>query len=105
MGKNFPAEGTDYRKNPAHIRPDVQRWIAGLKEAGVKRAFVSVQCENCHGPKPGHPFAADGAVKKVSSTVCLSCHTPEQMPAWYDAGGKVKQPVVDAALQSVACPR
>lgn len=105
MGPHFPADEADYRANPAKIRPDVARWIDNLKKAGAKKAFVSVQCENCHGPKPGHPFAGDSVAKNVSTGLCLQCHTKEQMPAWYDGGGKVKQAEVTAALKTVACPR
>jgi hypothetical protein len=99
------APGTDYRANSAKIRPDVARWIASLKEAGVKKSFVGVQCENCHGAKPGHPFANDGSATKVATGLCLQCHTKDQMPAWYDDKGKVKQGTVQAALKTVTCPR
>lgn len=107
MKKLFhPPEDTDYRKDPAKIRPDVARWIASMKSAGVQKSFVSVQCENCHGPKPGHPFDMASGHSQVLAKTCLQCHTSEQMPAWYEPGGKkVKTAVVDAALKSVACPR
>lgn len=105
MGPGFPAENTDYRANPAKIRPDVARWIAALKQAGVKKSFVGVQCENCHGAKPGHPFNGDSSPGKVASGLCLQCHTKEQMPAWYDDSGKVKQAALANAVKSVACPR
>jgi hypothetical protein len=106
MGAHLPEPGTDYRANPAKIRPDVARWIAGLKKAAVRKSFVGVQCENCHGPKAGHPFNSDGSTSsKVATTVCLQCHTKEQMPDWYDSSGKLKQAAVDAALKSIACPR
>ncbi|MGE3261849.1 MAG: multiheme c-type cytochrome [Bacteriovoracia bacterium] len=102
---SIPAPDADYRANPAKIRPDVARWIASLKQAGVKKSFVGVQCENCHGAKPGHPFANDGSATKVATGLCLQCHTKEQMPAWYDGTGKVKPAAVNTALKSVACPR
>ncbi|MGZ3694376.1 MAG: multiheme c-type cytochrome, partial [Bdellovibrionota bacterium] len=102
---NHLAEATDYRANPGKVRTDVARWIATLKEAGVKKSFVSVQCENCHGTKPGHPFANEGSATKVATSLCLQCHTKEQMPAWYDGAGKVKQAAVAAALKTVTCPR
>lgn len=105
-GKDFPAPGTDYRKNPSQIRPDVAKWIDAMKKADVKKAFVSVQCENCHGPKAGHPFAnGDTPAGKVATNACLQCHTKEQMPAWYDGSGKVKQAALKEAMKEVACPR
>ena len=94
-----------YRENPAAIRPDVAKWIAALKKEQVKKAFVGVQCENCHGPKPGHPFDSGPPSVAVATSTCLQCHTKDQMPAWYDSAGKVKEAEVQTALKSVACPR
>jgi hypothetical protein len=103
-GKDFPAlEKGGYRENPGAIRPDVARWIDAMKKAGVKKTFVSVQCENCHGSMLEHPFSG-GPATAVATKTCLQCHTKEQMPAWYD-GNKVKQEKVQAALKEVACPR
>lgn len=106
-GSAFPEPDTEYRKNVSRIRPDVAHWIEALKKAGVKKSFVSVQCETCHGTLPGHPFAqAEGAgFKKVVSQTCVQCHTPSQMPAWYDSRGKLKLDVFGSALKSVSCPR
>jgi hypothetical protein len=106
MGKNFPPADADYRKNPGKIRPDVQRFIAALQKAGVRKAMPTVQCENCHGGRPGHPFNENHAASsKVATTACLACHTKEQMPSWYDAAGKLKNDVVEKAKASVTCPR
>lgn len=105
LAGSVPAHGTNYRDNPAAIRPDVAKWIEAQKQAGVKKSFVSVQCENCHGPRPHHPFGEDAGSGKVLANACLQCHTKEQMPAWYDGAGKVKKAAVDAAVKTVACPR
>lgn len=96
-------KGGSYRAKEENIRPDVEKWIASLKKAKVKKAFVSVQCESCHGQLPGHPFA-EMKPRKVSTQTCLQCHTPEQAPAWYN--GKVpNKDVIDAALKKMTCPR
>jgi hypothetical protein len=100
-----PEPGVNYRANPALIRPHVAKWIQGLKDQGVKKAFVSVQCENCHGARPDHPFGNTEKATKVAAGLCLQCHTQAQMPAWYDGAGKVKNATVQAAIKSVACPR
>jgi hypothetical protein len=106
MGKNFPPADAHYRENPGRIRPDVQRFIAALQKAGVRKSFPTVQCENCHGGRPGHPFSENHAAdKSVPTTACLACHTKEQMPSWYDASGKLKNDAVEKAKASVACPR
>jgi len=102
-GKDFPKDDVSYRSDPARTRSDVAHWIGALKKKGVKKAFVSVQCESCHGKMPGHPF---GEFKpgKVSMNACLICHTPEQAPAWYKAG-KLDDAKAKAAMASMACPR
>lgn len=105
LGADFPGPHEDYRGHPEKIRPHAAKWIEGLKKAGVKKAFVSVQCESCHGAMGGHPFANDIKPAKVVSSLCLNCHTKEQMPAWYEANGKVKQEALAAALKSVSCPK
>ena len=104
---NDSAPNETFRENPAKIRPDVARFIAALKKASVKKAFAGVQCENCHGGMPDHPFDSSGAghATKVATTACLQCHTKEQMPAWYDSKGILKKDAVDKAKASVACPR
>jgi hypothetical protein len=104
LGPDFPPKGTDYRKSPELIQPHVARWIASMKKADIKKSFVSVQCENCHGPRPDHPFGGNSSSGKVYANACLSCHTKEQMPAWYDGAGKLNQTAVDKAIATVACP-
>ncbi len=69
----------------------------------MKKAFVSVQCENCHGKLPGHPFG-NFQPGKVSVQSCVKCHTPEQAPGWYKAG-KLDMEKAKSALASMACPR
>ena len=104
-GINPGATGKGYREQPQLVRPHVARWISALKKEGVKKAFVSVQCENCHGPLPNHPFGSNEKIAMVSTNLCLQCHTNEQMPAWYDDKGMVKQAAVTKAKESIACPR
>lgn len=102
---NFPAAGTDYRKHPEKIKPDVAQMITSLKRAGVAKSFVTVQCENCHGAMAGHPFAEGVVPGAVTKDRCLQCHTQAQMPAWYDGKGVLKTSVVDEAIKQVGCPR
>lgn len=102
-GKGFPKDGTSYRASEAQTKKDVHHWIGALKKAKVKKAFVSVQCESCHGKLPGHPFG-DLKPAKVSLKTCVQCHTAEQAPLWYKAG-KLDEEKAKAALASMACPR
>lgn len=102
-GMDFPAAGVSYRADAERTRKDVAHWIGALKKKGVKKAFVSVQCESCHGKLPGHPFG-DFKPAKVSMNACLVCHKPEQAPGWYKAG-KLDNEKAKAAMASMACPR
>lgn len=105
LGPDFINSNTSYRADPAKVHPDVARWLASLKKVGVKKSFVTVQCENCHGLMPGHPFDETIKPAKVVASTCFQCHTKEQMPAWYDATGAVKQETVSEALKSITCPK
>jgi hypothetical protein len=71
----------------------------------VKKAFVAVQCETCHGPRPSHPFSDETRSRKVSIKTCLHCHTREQAPDWYDDDGQVLEVKAKAALESMSCPK
>lgn len=102
-GKDFPVHGVSYRADAARTRADVAHWNAAMSKAGVRKSFVSVQCESCHGSKPEHPFGGE-KVTKVSVQTCVQCHTPEQAPNWY-ANGKLDQKKAQAALASMKCPR
>ncbi len=103
-GPSFPKEGVSYRASPARALADVDHWNAALKKAGVKKSFVSVQCENCHGLLPGHPFSMTHH-GKVKITTCVQCHTKEQAPAWYGKNGKLLESKAQAALAKMTCPR
>lgn len=67
------------------------------------KAFINVQCENCHGAAGEHPFSGSYP-KQVSTTTCLQCHTPDQAPGWYK-DGKPNLETINAKLKSMSCPR
>lgn len=100
----LPAD-ISYRKDPKRITADAAKWEGALVKLRAKHSFVNVQCENCHGQRPGHPFTnLDPSLKKVKAISCMRCHTADQTPAWYDKGGKPLEAVVNAAIKKVACP-
>lgn len=81
----------------------------------LERSWTPVQCENCHKPGGDHPFS--GAYSKiVERETCLTCHTSERAPAWWNPAGatspagaasKDKKPdwkKIDGKLKLVACP-
>jgi len=72
--------------------------------AQVDRLYVSVQCENCHGPAGDHPFGATGALIRPSTSTCFKCHTPEQAPKWYNVDGKPDAERLAAQVKAMSCP-
>ena len=80
------------------------------KQFGVKHNFSNVQCLNCHAKPVDHPFAVEETVsaankKDMMKNKCLSCHTTDQSPEWYQANTKNLNPqVYNAKLKEVACP-
>ncbi|HEY8279800.1 MAG TPA: multiheme c-type cytochrome [Bdellovibrionota bacterium] len=103
-GKGFPKADVSYRSNPGQLKADVEAWDVAMKKAGVRKAFVSVQCENCHGSMPGHPFS-EFHPKPVTVNACVQCHTKEQAPAWYGKDGKLLMDKAQSALDSMKCPK
>lgn len=105
-GANFPVGAVNYRlpANAKRLRSDVEKWESAMAKVGVKKAFVGVQCENCHGPMTGHPFR-DFHPPAVRITSCVQCHTREQAPGWYNREGNLDEKKAQAALESMRCPR
>jgi len=63
-----------------------------LKTAKV--FFPNVGCESCHGPSVEHVRGLDkkrGTSRKVSATVCLGCHTPDQNLGPFDFAAALKE--------------
>jgi hypothetical protein len=105
-GPDFPKDDVSYRATSSEKRrrADVEHWLVALQKAGVRKAFVGVQCENCHGPMPGHPFS-DFHSAPVRINTCVQCHTRDQAPGWYDANGHLDATKAQAKLESMRCPR
>lgn len=119
--RNFKPYWDEAKKLGAHIesvrnaKPEVIQkasveWFKLDKKMGVKHNFANVQCLNCHGVEEKHPLVNDGspkftAVDKVSNikNKCLSCHTSDQSPEWYENGLKVNHKF-DEAYKKVSCP-
>lgn len=71
--------------------------------AKISKAFINVQCENCHGPAGAHPFSGNYS-KQVSATTCLNCHTPERAPLWHK-NGKPNVELINAKIKALSCPK
>lgn len=85
--------------------------VHGLdKQFGIKHNFSNVQCLNCHSKPVDHPFAMEENIaantkKEMMKNKCLSCHTTDQSPEWYEANSKNLNPkVYQEKLKKVSCP-
>ncbi len=81
-------------------------WLATTEKHGVSHEYANVQCLNCHAKDRDHPF--DGKPKSDTpdgmAAKCLTCHTADQTPSWYQAG-RPHMPTVKARMRDVACPK
>lgn len=97
------------RKLPAEdIKKVSVKWFALDKKHGVKENFANVQCLNCHTQEDTHPKNTQPALAKKDrefniKNKCLSCHTPDQSPEWYESGIKVNEKF-NEAYKKVSCP-
>lgn len=78
------------------------QWFALDKKTNVTHNFANVQCLNCHSASDNHPKTKSPEVNIKNK--CLSCHTPEQTPEWYDSGIKVNA-TFDEKYKQVSCPK
>lgn len=79
------------------------------KKIKVSHNFANVQCLNCHDQMGDHPFGEKSTISTVVrldniKTRCLSCHTSDQSPEWYE-GEKIKGALFDALVKKVSCPK
>lgn len=94
----------------SQIRVIAQKWADIDKKSEVKHNFANVQCLNCHGIHDEHPFNADAGedrehrITKMKSK-CLTCHTAEQAPEWYQKDQKtVNEKVFSQKFKKMSCP-
>lgn len=112
--KQVEAMGSDVKSVRAMNSKDIKKisnqWMALDKKSGVKNNFANVQCMNCHSQHDEHPFNVDQplAPEHKSSQMrnkCLTCHTNDQSPEWYDQGKKsLNEKLVAAKIKKVSCP-
>lgn len=108
--KKIGAHVESVRKLPVEETKKIAvQWLALDKKSHVKENFANVQCLNCHSLEDTHPKYLDP--KKTASArtqqiknKCLSCHTPEQSPEWYESGIKVNASF-EEHYKNVSCPK
>ena len=88
-----------------------EKWVQIDKKHGIESNFSNVQCLNCHAKHPEHPFnMEDGPKQDAYANKCLSCHTADQAPEWYnkDESGLATTPnkkYLERKIKAVACPK
>ncbi|MGZ3789238.1 MAG: multiheme c-type cytochrome [Bacteriovorax sp.] len=93
---------------PKQIQAISRQWMEFDKKSGVKNNFANVQCMNCHNQHDDHPFNADMPItreQKIAAvkSKCLSCHTSEMAPEWYD-GKALNEKTFAQKFKKMSCP-
>jgi hypothetical protein len=94
---------------PAEIKKMSVQWFALDKKHEVQKNFANVQCLSCHTQQDTHPKNTEPklALKDREFNIknkCLSCHTPDQSPEWYESGMKVSAKF-EESYKKISCPR
>lgn len=86
-------------------------WMKIDEKHNVEHNFSNVQCLHCHNQAMDHPFDIGDSPKQADfSKNCMSCHTGDQSPDWYnkDQNGLAttpNKPYVDEKIKQIACPK
>ncbi len=92
-------------------------WAKLDEKHQIEHNFANVQCMNCHNQHPDHPFhiadekASAASKQELMKKACLSCHTVEQSPEWYQKSAKtghygpIDESILSSQMKKVACPR
>jgi hypothetical protein len=74
----------DSRVQPARFEKLHRRYdeeIKKLEQAGqIKKLYIGVQCENCHGNRDEHVRLSVPGQKRVKESTCRTCHAPPNAP-------------------------
>jgi hypothetical protein len=101
--------------SPKEIKVFSSKWQALDQKNGIKHNFANVQCLNCHDKHEEHPFEASSPLaqnerqEKIKSK-CLTCHTPDQSPEWYNKDEKglasktPNEKVFGQKFKKMSCP-
>lgn len=85
-----------------------KEWANLDKRFEVTANFANVQCLNCHKIEDEHPFSISliSQTKEEKMARCLSCHTSDQTPHWYEKAGKdVSSMIFEAHYKRLSCPK
>lgn len=86
-------------------------WLDFDVKNNITANFSNVQCLNCHGQNIDHPFGDPNPMGSDARKIrCLSCHTRDQSPDWYDKDSKglassLNNQYFAKKLKEVSCPK
>jgi len=92
-----------------------KKWSKLDEKYEVTTNFANVQCLNCHNQHQDHPFSVGEGEKTKEQrhqeikNNCLSCHTKEQSPEWYDKDKNgmsldASDSKIKSMMKNVGCP-
>lgn len=101
------------RKLPPKERKKIAKnWLKLDTEKQVIANHGNVQCLNCHSQSSEHPFDLNPDEQKdhMYESKCLSCHTADQSPEWYNKDPKglatsLNDEYFAKKLKMVSCPK
>jgi hypothetical protein len=105
LSKNYAGIKSVRALNALQRKKLAQGQMKLINQFKVTHEYGNVQCINCHDKKRDHPF--DGSTTHDGSNManrCLSCHTSDQSPEWYQ-NNKPNNALVAQKIKSVACPK
>lgn len=91
------------------------KWFEIDEKHNVEYNYANVQCLNCHSQSLDHPFDDDEDNENTAYTTnyqnkCVSCHTQDQSPEWYDKdkkgiASKLNKEYFAKKLKQISCPK
>jgi hypothetical protein len=96
---------------PAQRRKLANKWFEIDEKHQVGYNYTNVQCLNCHNQTVDHPFDDEVNQKKTNyQNKCLSCHTQDQSPEWYNKDEKgiakgLNKEYFAKKLKEISCPK
>lgn len=88
-----------------------KKWIKIDSVQKVEQNFSNVQCLNCHTRADDHPFSVDEKQTLAQyQNKCISCHTKDQSPEWYNKDAKglatsINESYFSQKLKEISCPK
>lgn len=88
-----------------------EKWLKFDVDRNIAANYANVQCLNCHIQDAEHPFGdVKSMAKEGYQSKCLTCHTRDQSPEWYNKdtqglASSVNNKYFSKKLKEVSCPK